>query len=125
MIFGRLRAHFKRKRLEHQRPVIARHATILDDIYRRRFEGRDKDRFEFLWCEIAEVCRVRPDELHEDDQVSDRCPSGQGSLSSPLEDLAFVIISESRDLPPPKEQHETIGDVLDYLLQPNPEDDDD
>jgi hypothetical protein len=68
---------------------------------------------------------VRPHELHEDDQVSDRCPSGEGSLSSRLEDLAFVIMSESRDVPPPRKQPETIGQVLDYLLQPNPEDDDD
>jgi len=124
MMLGKVRAHFRRRRLEHQRPVIARYANVLDGIYRRRFEGADKERFEFLWCEIAEVCRVLPDELHEDDQISVRCPSGEGSLTSRLEDLAFVIMSESRDLPPPKKQ-ETIGDVLDYLLQPNPEDDDD
>jgi hypothetical protein len=124
MIFGRVRAHFRQKRLEHHRPVIAQYAKTLDDVYRRGFEGTDKERFEFLWCEIAEVCRVRPDEVHEHDLVSERCPSGEGSLSSRLEDLAFVIMSESRDLPPPKKQPETIGDVLDYLLQPNPEDDD-
>lgn len=123
MILGRLRAHFRRKRLEHQRPVIAQYAKTLDDIYRRRFEGSDKERFEFLWCEIAEVCRVRPDELHEDDQISDRCPSGQGSLLSPLEDLSFVIMSESQALPPPRTKPKTIGEVLDYLLQPDPEDD--
>jgi hypothetical protein len=125
MIFGRLRAHFRRKRLEHQRPVIARYAKVLDDIYRRRFEGTDKDRFQFLWCEIAEVCRVRPDDLHEDDQISERCAGRQGWFLSRLDDLEFVIMSESQALPPPRTQPKTIGEVLDYLLQPDPEDDDD
>jgi hypothetical protein len=126
MIFGRVRAHFRRKRIEHHRPTIAQNAKTLDDIYRRRFGGKDKERFEFLWCEIAEVCRVRPDELHEDDQISDRCPGRQSWLSSDtrLDDLEFVIMSESQGVPPPRTKPKTIGEVLDYLLQPNREDDD-
>jgi hypothetical protein len=103
--------------------VIAQHTKFLDDIYRRRFRGTNKARFEFLWLEVAEVCRVRPEELHEDDRISDRCPGRQGWLSSDtrLDDLEFVIMSESRETPPPRTKPQTIGEVLDYLLQTNVE----
>jgi hypothetical protein len=121
MIFQRIRAHFKGKRVEHQRATIDLYAEFLDNVYRRRFRGTDKARFDFLWCEIAEVSRVRPDLLHEDDLISDRCPGQQSWLSSDtrLDDLEYVIMTESQGRPPPKRRPQTIGDVLDYLLQNN------
>ena len=123
MMFERIRAHFRRSRFERQQPAMSAHAAFLDGVHTRRFAGTDKRRFEHLWCEIAEVCKVKPDTLHEDDKIVDRCPPPRSWLSSDtrLDDLEYVIMSESRKSPPPKQRPETIGQVLDYLLQPDPE----
>lgn len=121
MILDRIRAHNRRKRLERQQSAIAAHASYLDAVYRRRFPGTNKVRFELLWCEIAEVCRVTPGELHEDDKIADRCPPSNDLFSSDnrLDDLEYIILTESRNAAPPKQRPETIGQVLDYLLQAN------
>lgn len=123
MILDRIRAHFRRRRLERQRSAIATHAEYLNAVHGRRFPGTDKERFDLLWCEVAEVCRVTPGELHEDDKIADRCPPSNSLFSSDtrLDDLEYTIITESRHVAPPKRRPETIGQVLDYLLQPNPE----
>ena len=126
MILDRIRARSRQRRLERQRPAIDAHAAYLDAVHSRRFPAADKVRFELLWCEIAEVCRVTPAELHEDDKIADRCPPSKSILSSDtrLEDLEYIVVTESRNMAPPKQSPETIGEVLDYLLQPTSEHDD-
>jgi hypothetical protein len=126
MMFDRIRAHFRRTRVERLQSVIAAHAGFLESVYRRRFPKAERARFELLWCEVAEVCRVVPDALHEDDKIADRCPAPRGWLSTDtrLDDLEYLVMTESRGMPPPKLRPETIGQVLDYLLRNRAEADD-
>lgn len=124
MMFERIRCHFRRNRIARQQSTVAAHSTFLSDVYERRFPGTDKARFELLWCEVAEICGVAPDTLHEDDTVANRCPPPKGWLSSDtrLDDLEYIIVTESRGRPPWKRRPETIGEILDYLLERDPSD---
>jgi hypothetical protein len=119
-MLARIRAYFRRERERQQQPSMAAHAAFIDDVYNRRFAGADKSRFALLWCEIAEACKLPVNALHEDDELSERCPRSGSLLSSEhrLEDLEYLITMESRGKPPPQKTFKTIGDVVDYLLEP-------
>ncbi|HEY0466314.1 MAG TPA: hypothetical protein VGC79_19020 [Polyangiaceae bacterium] len=98
---------------------IAAHAKFLNALHQRRFASTDKERFMLLWCEIAEICGLAPNELRENAEIASlrSTPRSWLSYDDRLEDLDYLIISESRDLPPPRPKPRTIGEVLDYLLQ--------
>jgi hypothetical protein len=118
-MFRAIRKHFTRKRRERQTYSVAAHMAYLEALHRRRFPDTDKDRFMSLWCEIAEICRLSPDALHEDLKIASLRSVSTSWLSSDnrLENLNHLVLIESRDLPPPRPKPATIGGVLDYLLQ--------
>ena len=118
-MFRAIISHFTRERRERQAPSVVAHMAYLDALHRRRFPDTDKDRFMSLWCEIAEICRLSPDALHEDLKIASLRPVSTSWLNSDntLENINHLFLIESRDLPPPRPKPTTIGGVLDYLLQ--------
>ena len=98
---------------------MARHSEFLDRLRRRRFPEADAERFARLWCEMAEVCGLSPDDLHEDLELASlrSAPGSWLSFDDRLEDLNYLILVESRELAPPRPKPTTIGGVLDYLLK--------
>lgn len=93
----------------------------LKEIHERRFAGTDSGRFVRIWCELADICKVSPTELHEDNQLEELCPPFRCwklvDESAQQEALWEFVWLESRHLPPPKSPLNTVGDVVDYLLE--------
>jgi hypothetical protein len=66
----------------------------LGDVYCRRFDGTDKERFEFLWCEITGLCRGCPTIFMRMIRRSDRCAGSGARLAgfapNPTTSLLFL-----------------------------------
>lgn len=88
--------------------------TQLEAIYQRRFRGRDRDRFNQIWCEVARISHTEPSELHEDDELKNL---GVGKVRFPdlvLEELSEYASSQVREIP--RGQIATLGEYIDWLL---------
>ena len=85
-------------------------------IHARRFPSADRGRFLELWCQIAEICETAPEELHEDERIV-TVPPEELFLNDRVEGLLDLVLRESRGDPTSK--HETLGDLMDFLLDPN------
>lgn len=83
----------------------------------RRFADADRVEFARLWCEIATICDVDPLKLHEDDSLRELCPEPLLTFDLKLQELEALVIQESRELPPPRRRPNTVGEIIDYLLQ--------
>jgi hypothetical protein len=114
-----VRKYFTGRRRARQLSSVAAHASYLDGLHQRRFPETDRDRFRLLWCEIAEICGLSPGALREDLEIASlrSAPKSWLTFDDKLDDLDYLVLTESRDLPPPRPKPTTIGGVLDYLLQ--------
>jgi hypothetical protein len=98
------------------------HSDKLWMLFRRCYPAVNAERFMVLWCELAELCGVSPEELSENDLIAERYSHRRGGLlrTSAMEDIEQLILTESRGQPPPHRIPETVRDVLDYLLLGEP-----
>ena len=87
----------------------------VEHIHARRFPSADRGRFLELWCQIAEICETAPEELHEDERIV-TVPPEELFLHDRVEDLLELTLRESRGVP--TKMLETIGDLMDFLLDP-------
>lgn len=88
----------------------------LDEIYRRRFAGANRERFNRLWREIAQICEVSPLQLHEDDELLKLCPQPRWSpVNDKLDEVIYVMMRERSGTPTGKLR--TVGELLDWILQ--------
>lgn len=94
----------------------------LRHIHQRRFAKTDPERFVRLWCEIADICEVSPRSLHENSNLADLCPPfrllGLVEPSSRNEALEALVMAETRGKAPPARRPTTVGEMLDYMLEP-------
>jgi hypothetical protein len=100
-------------------PRTIRHADQeeLEAIRARRFADADRGEFARLWCEIATICDVDPLKLHEDDLLRDLCPEPLLTFNLKIQELEALVMQETQDLPPPRSRPNTVGEVVDYVLE--------
>ena len=122
-MFGLIRKYIAGKRRARQMSSITAYASYLDALHQRRFSNADRARFMLLWCDIAEICDLPPNALSEDFEIASlrKPPKSWLTLDDKVDDLDYLILTESRGLPPPRSKPKTIGGVLDYLLQASPD----
>jgi len=118
MLIDKLKASFQAQRQARQRAAMDRHAEALEKLRLLRFPQAESERFALLWCEIAEICAQRPDELDVDSALTSLrgAPGFWTDLDNPLEDLNYLMLIESGARPPPRPKPTTIGEVVTYLL---------
>jgi hypothetical protein len=118
IIMSRIRAHFRKRRMQRQRPTIEANAAFLSSVHSRLFPASERSRFELLWCEIADICEVHPTALCEDMDIGALASDRKDWIFAPsrMEELEHLILIESEGRPPPRERPATIGDILEYLL---------
>jgi hypothetical protein len=110
---------FRTRRIAQHGGAIQKHAVFLKDMHARYLTGSDFARFAFIWCEIAAVCERSPDAIRVEEPIAVLCPSSSflGLIHNPrLDDLEYLIMLESRALPPPEEVPKLVMDVLRYLV---------
>lgn len=90
----------------------------LQELRSRRFRSVDPERFAALWSEIANICGVHPLVMHADDEIQRLCPTeGVLDLNLKMMELEALVMAESKHLAPPVRRPQTIGDIIDYLLE--------
>ncbi len=90
----------------------------VEPIWLRRFSATDRETFVRIWSEIASICGVDPSALHENDSLKTLCEVGRWPVfSGKMQALEALVLAESKELPPPVVQPNTVGEVVDYLLQ--------
>jgi hypothetical protein len=95
-------------------PPCAVDAGQLEEIYQRRFAGRDRERFAQIWCEVANISRRKPSDLNENDELKNL---GVGKAWFPevvLNEIVDYATWESRG--EPKGPITTVGELVDWLL---------
>lgn len=95
-------------------PPPAVDPAVLELIYQRRFQGRDRELLGRIWSEVARVSCTDPSELHEDQTLKSL---GVGKVRFPdlvLEELLEYASANVRDIP--ARPITTLGEYVDLLL---------
>jgi hypothetical protein len=115
MVFQNLRNRL----LGSDRPQFqAATPEALEFIRAGRFANAAPERFAAIWSEIANICGVDPLQMREEDELRVLCPTRRlTDLNLKMMELEALVAAESRGMPPPAIQPQTVGDILDYLMR--------
>jgi len=86
----------------------------IEHIYKRRFSGKDKERFFRYWCEIAKILDVSPAEMHEDENPRDIAKKKTMFYYNIVEEIFDLVLDETDG--EPTGQLSTIGEIMDFLM---------
>ena len=91
--------------------------TALTAIHQNHFREADPERFRFIWCSIAQLCRVDPLHLDREEQLVNLCPmaSRWSNVNERMDDIEEFALSESNGRPIP-DNLRTVGAMVDWLL---------
>lgn len=97
--------------------ILSRPALELDEIYASYFQGREKERFVFLWKSLSKIVSIPAGKIRPDDAIVDLfAQSNWSPVSIEMDNLTEFVARQSQG----RKAHtdmKTVGKVILFLLE--------